>query len=200
MFVNCPFDAEFAPLLQAIAFCITDLNFYPRLAPENADNSANRLDRILEIVRGSKYGIHDLSRCKSAAAGEYARMNMPFELGIDHGCRRFGADHLSTKSILIIEESRYDYQKGLSDISGWDIEAHGGDYIVAVRHVRNWLVRQAGAERVGPAHILGNYADFQEWYWKRELAAGASEDDIKAYPTVQMVEAMREWVDEGRPD
>ncbi len=126
-------------------------------------------------------------------------MNMPFELGIDHGCRRFGADRLSGKSILILEGSRYDYQKGLSDISGWDIHAHGGDYIMAVRHVRNWLLRQAGADRVGPALILSHYTDFQEWYWKRELATGASDDDIKEYPTVQMVEAMREWVDGGRP-
>jgi hypothetical protein len=81
VFVNCPFDEAFAPLLQAIAFCVTDLGYYPRLAPENADNAANRLDRIIKLIRGSKYGIHDLSRCKSAVVGEYARLNMPFELG-----------------------------------------------------------------------------------------------------------------------
>jgi len=199
VFVNCPFDDEFAPILQAIAFCITDLGFYPRLAPENADNAANRLDRIVELVRGSKYGIHDLSRCKANGEGEFARMNMPFELGIDHGCRRFSDGPLAQKAILILEDDRYDYQKSLSDIAGWDIHAHGGDHIAAVRHVSMWLIRLAGAERVGPARILGNYAAFQEWYWERELASGASEDDIKAYPTVQMVEAMREWVDAGRP-
>lgn len=199
VFVNCPFDDEFAPILQVIAFCITDLGFYPRLAPENADNAANRLDRIVDLIRGSKYGIHDLSRCKSASVGEYARLNMPFELGIDHGCRRFGGGQLGLKTILILEEARYDYQKGLSDISGWDIHSHGGDHIKAVRHVRTWLVRQAGAAPVGPARILGDYAAFQEWYWERELATGADEDDIRAYPTVQMVEAMREWVDAGRP-
>lgn len=199
VFVNCPFDDEFAPILQAIAFCITDLGFYPRLAPENADNGANRLDRIVELVRGSKYGIHDLSRCKSNGEGEYARMNMPFELGIDHGCRRFGNGPLAQKAILILEQGRYDYQKTLSDISGWDIHAHGGDHIAAVRHVSMWLIRQAGAKRAGPARILDNYAAFQEWYWERELASGASEEDIRAYPTVRMVEAMREWVDAGRP-
>ncbi len=196
VFINCPFDEEFAPILQAIAFCVTDLGFYPRLAPENADNAANRLDRIIEIVRGSKYAIHDLSRCKSTAANEYARMNMPFELGIDHGCRKFGNDEQKTKSILILEKSRYDYQKGLSDIAGWDIHAHGLDHIKAVRHVSSWLIRQAGAERIGPERIQSNYATFQEWYWERELAIGASEDDIMNYPTVQMVEAMREWVNE----
>lgn len=178
-----------------MAFCITDLGFYPRLAPENADNSANRLDRILDLIRGSKFGIHDLSRCRAASAGEYARMNMPFELGIDYGARKFGTGEHIDKAILIFEETRYEYQKTLSDISGWDIQVHSGDFEKAVRHVRNWLLRQAGAKPIGPSRILTDYATFQEWYWERELAQGASQDDIKAYPTIQMVQAMREWYD-----
>lgn len=200
VFVNCPFDEAFAPLLQAIAFCITDLGFFPRLAPENSDNAANRLDRIIELVRGSKYGIHDLSRCKSSAVGEYARLNMPFELGLDHGCARFGGGEMGKKAILILEETRYDYQKGLSDISGWDIHAHEGDYIKVVRIVSGWLIRQAGANPVGPTKIQGDYLTFQEWYWERETARGASDDDIKAYPTIQVVSAMREWVEAGKLD
>ncbi len=199
VFINCPFDEDFAPILQAIAFCVSDLGFYPRLAPEIADNAANRLERIIDIVRSSKYGIHDLSRCKSSAIGEFARMNMPFELGLDHGCCRFGDARLNQKSILILEQTRYDYQKSISDISGWDIQVHRDDHITAVREVNSWLQRQANAQRVGTAKILGNYAAFQEWYWERELDLGASEDDIKAYPTVQMVEAMVEWVALGRP-
>lgn len=199
VFVNCPFDTAFAPILQAIAFCITDLGFYPRLAPENADSSANRLDRIVELVRGSKYAVHDLSRCKAGAVGEYSRMNMPFELGIDHGAQRFGPNPLSQKSVLILEETRYDHQKALSDISGWDIEAHDGDHIKAVRHVRNWLARQTKAQLIGATRIRNDYADFQEWHWERERAMGASEDDIAEYPTVHVIEAMRQWVDAGRP-
>ena len=118
---------------------------------------------------------------------------------MDHACRRFGRNKHAGKAILILEASQYDYQKALSDISGWDIHDHGGDHIKAVRHVRNWLVRQAKAPPTGPSRILGNYTAFQEWYWERELALGASEDDIKAYPTIQMIEAMQEWVDAGRP-
>lgn len=156
VFVNCPFDEDFAPLLQAIAFCITDLGFFPRLAPENANNAANRLDRIIELIQSSKYGIHDLSRCKSTVLGEYARLNMPFELGLDYGCARFGAGQATSKTILILEETRYDYQKGLSDISGWDIQAHESDHIKLVRIVAGWLVQQAGADPVGPAKIQGD--------------------------------------------
>lgn len=199
VFVNCPFDDEFAPLLQAMAFCITDLDFFPRIAPENANNAANRLDRIIELIRSSRYGIHDLSRCKSSAAGEYARLNMPFELGLDHGCARFGPAPLFDKSILILEHDRYDYQKGLSDIAGWDIQAHGGQFVAIIRIVRNWLVHHAGASNIGAAKIRGDYAAFQEWHWERELAQGASEDDIRDYPTIQLISAMRHWVDAGRP-
>lgn len=200
VFINCPFDEEFAPILQAIAFCVVYLGFNPRLAPENADNSTARLDRIAELVRESKYGIHDLSRCKSGVAGEYARMNMPFELGIDHACRRFGAGELATKSILILEDTRYDYQKALSDISGWDIQPHGSSFESALRHVRTWLVAQAGAQQVGASRILGKYVEFQEWYFERELRAGSSEADIREYPTVELIRAMHDWMEAGQPN
>lgn len=199
VFINCPFDEEFAPILQAISFCVVFLGFHPRLAPENADNAATRLDRILEIVRTSKYGIHDLSRCRASVEGEFSRMNMPFELGLDHACRKFGAGDLSTKSMLVLETVRYDYQKVLSDISGWDIRAHGGDFQRAVTHVRTWLVGHAGAPSLGTALVLGKYAAFQEWYWEEQLAAGSSEEDIREYPTYEMIRAMHAWMAAGQP-
>jgi len=199
VFLNCPFDEEYAPILQAIAFCITDLGFVPRLAPENSDNAASRLERIIELVRASKYGIHDLSRSRSERAGDFMRMNMPFELGIDHASARFGTDPLPEKAILVLEKDRYDYQRALSDIAGWDIEPHGNDHIKAVRIVRRWLVNQAGAEPLGAAEVMSDYADFQEWYWEREISRGASEEDIQEYPTIEFVRAMQEWFTLGKP-
>ena len=199
VFINSPFDADFAPILQAISFTVVDLGFSPRLAPENSDAATGRLDRIVELVRESKYGIHDLSRCKAERVGEYYRLNMPFELGLDHGAAMFGAGTLASKSLLILEENRFDYQRSLSDISGWDIEAHEGDYVKAVRKVSRWLIHHAGAESIGATKILGHYQDFQEWHWERELARGASEDDIREYPTIDFVRAMSEWIELGRP-
>lgn len=199
VFINCPFDDDFAGILQAIAFCAVFMGFYPRIAPENADNGAARLDRIIELVRTSKFGIHDLSRCRAEAAGDYARLNMPFELGIDHACRKFGAGALGTKAILILEKDRYDYQKVLSDISGWDIRAHNNSFGTAIRHVRTWLIAQAGAQNVGAARVQGQYLAFQEWYWETQFAAGSSEEDIREYPTDEMIRAMHEWMAAGQP-
>jgi hypothetical protein len=200
VFVNCPFDREFAPILQAICFCIVYLGFHPRLAPENPDNAAARLDRIAELVSQSQFGIHDLSRCKASAANEFYRLNMPFELGLDFACRRFGTPDHQQKAILVLENERYDYQKALSDISGWDIRSHQGDHLKAVRHVRSWLIAQAGAPQEGASRIQGKYAAFQEWYWERESAAGSSEEDIREYPTSEVIDAMHAWVAAGQPD
>jgi hypothetical protein len=199
VFVNCPFDENYAPLLQAIAFCIVYLGFHPRFAPENANNAQARMDRIAELIRGSKFGIHDLSRCKSAAADEFARMNMPFELGLDHACQRYGPGELAEKVILVLEHDRFDYHRALSDISGWDIRAHGGKHETAILHVRSWLIAIAGAEGAGLSKILGKYIAFQEWYWEREIAAGSAEEDIKRYPTAELIQAMHDWMDAGQP-
>ncbi|MEL0154183.1 hypothetical protein [Sphingopyxis sp.] len=199
IFINCAFDQEFAPILQAVAFCAIHLGFYPRIAPENADNAVPRIDRIAELISSSKYGIHDLSRCRSTKRGEFARMNMPFELGMDYGAKTFGPANLQTKSILVLEGRRYDFQKTLSDIAGWDIEPHGGKYREAMRHVRGWLIDHADAPNIGLAAIEGKYAAFQEWYYERELANGAAEDDIKLYPTITLIRAMHEWKEAGEP-
>jgi hypothetical protein len=87
----------------------------------------------------------------------------------------------------------------LSDISGWDIRAHDGRFEDAILHVRSWLVAKAGAEPIGAARIRGKYIDFQEWYWERERARGSSEDDIRAYPTTELLRAMRQWMDASQP-
>jgi len=124
---------------------------------------------------------------------------MPFELGIDYGCRKYFGNDREHKKFLILEEKKYRYQASLSDLAGFDIQTHGGDFQRAVRAVRNWLVSEAGINAVAPTKILGAYADFQEWYYERELSGGATEEDIQAYPTSELLQAMLLWMEQGRP-
>lgn len=194
VFVNCPFDEQFAPLLQAMMFCIVYLGFEPRLATERSDSGENRIDKIVELIDSSRYSIHDPSRCQATRDGEMFRLNMPLELGIDYGCRKFGSDAHGTKLILILERDRYRYQQAVSDLSGCDIEAHGDDYARIIRKVRNWLVSTAQINDAdGATRIKGAYEDFQEWYYERQLRLGFSDDDIKDYPTLELLAAMHEW-------
>jgi hypothetical protein len=199
VFVNCPFDKEYEPLLQAVLFCILYVGLSPRIATESADSGTVRLDKIIGLIENSRYSIHDLSRCQATRKGEHFRLNMPFELGVDYGCREFYGNGRQDKKILILEEKPYRYQAAISDLSGCDIEVHGGDFQKAVRKVRNWLVNEASTENVGASKILGAYSDFQEWYYERQLRAGFSEEDIQDYPTKELLPAMRLWIEEGKP-
>ncbi len=62
---------------------------------------------------------------KSKKANEFARMNMPFELGIDYGLRNSDVAPLIEKQFLILEATKNDYSKALSDINGFDVKVHG---------------------------------------------------------------------------
>jgi len=199
IFVNCPFDEDYEPILQAILFCVLFLDFNPRFATESNDSGENRLDKIQGLIESSKFSIHDLSRCQATRKGEHFRLNMPLELGIDYGCKQFYGKGRDSKKFLILEEQRYRYQAAISDLSGCDIEAHGGNFEKAVRKVRNWLVAEAGAQNVGAARILASYIDFQEWYYEKQLEAGFSDEDIQDYPTIELLNAMKEWISIGKP-
>jgi hypothetical protein len=199
VFINCPFDRDYEPILQAILFCIVYLRFTPRIATESHDSGETRLQKIQRLICDSKYSIHDLSRCEANKKGEYFRLNMPFELGIDYGCRQYFGKDRSSKKFLILEEKPYRYQQVLSDIAGCDIKAHDGSFENAIRQVRNWLVSETRMSAKGAQFIVDKYADFQEWYYEKRIALGFSERDIQDYPTSELLDSMVAWVDLGEP-
>ena len=199
VFTNCPFDKDYEPILQAIIFCILYFGFIPRLASERGDAGEIRLHKIVECIKASKYSIHDLSRSQAKESGEFFRLNMPFELGIDFGCREFDANERRTKKFLILDEKKHRYQAALSDLSGCDIQTHQGEFEKAIGKVRSWLVNDAGAKKIGASKVAGKYADFQAWYWETQKAAGSSEHDIKDYPTSEILTNMKRWIEQGEP-
>jgi hypothetical protein len=124
VFINCPFDQEYLSLLRPLLFTILYIGFNPKIGLESSDSGETRINKICELIRTSRYSIHDLSRLQSSRRNEFYRMNMPFELGIEYGCRHFASNHPRRKRCLILEKSRYDYINALSDLSGVDIKSH----------------------------------------------------------------------------
>ena len=128
VFINCPFDKDYInDLLKPMLYVIVKNNLVPRLALEVSDSGQLRLDKITDIIKSCKFSIHDLSMVKSKKANEFARMNMPFELGIDYGLRKSGISPLNDKQFLILEAVKYDYMKAVSDINGMDIKVHSNN-------------------------------------------------------------------------
>ncbi|MGI8943133.1 MAG: hypothetical protein ACR2FJ_02665, partial [Qipengyuania sp.] len=118
---------------------------------------------------------------------------------VDWACRRWFGEKRSEKKFLVLDEKRHRYQAAISDIAGSDISFHKGDYQIAVRKVRNWLVSEAGVNALGASKILARYADFQGWHYENQLAAGFSEEDIEDYPTPEFLDAMIAWKELGEP-
>lgn len=199
VFINCPLDEDYEPILQAILFCLVYLGFSPKIATQSNDSAESRLGKIQKLIEESKYSIHDLSRYISSREEEYFRLNMPFELGLDYGCRQYCAEGRDKKKFLILEKKQYQTKQAISDLAGCDFKAHKGDFQIALRKVRNWLVSEAGINARGAEHISDAYADFQEWNYERMLADGFSEEDIQDYPTSELLDSMQEWINLGKP-
>ena len=107
VFINCPFDEDYRTLLPPLLFTIKFLGLHPRIALDECDSGTPRIQKIIELIRHSRYAIHDLSRLQASATGEFYRLNMPLELGLDVGCRLFGRGQQRLKRCLILEEQRY---------------------------------------------------------------------------------------------
>ena len=101
VFINCPYDAGFSPLFDAIVFASTCCGFLPRSALESGTVAEPRMDRIVRAVFSSKYSIHDLSRCRGEGTDNLARFNMPLELGIAMA-RRFASQNESERHDWLI--------------------------------------------------------------------------------------------------
>jgi hypothetical protein len=138
VFINCPFDDGFKPILRAIVFAIISSGYHPRCALDATDGAEIRVSKIAAMIGECDWGIHDLSRVELGAGG-VPRFNMPMELGIHLGARLLGEGRHRRKKALILDAVRHRYDAALSDISGQDIEAHANDPDEAIRCVRNWL-------------------------------------------------------------
>lgn len=160
VFINCPFDDEYKPIFNSIVFTIHDLGFIPRCALELENAAQNRLEKIITIIEQCKYGIHDISRTELSPNSRLPRFNMPFELGLYLGCRRFGTGHHQDKCCLILDREMYRYQHFISDISGQDIQSHQNTPQIAITKIRNWLRSNSTKNMRGGEIIYERYINF----------------------------------------
>ncbi len=165
VFINCPFDAAYTPLFKALVFAVRSLGFRVRCALEASNAGEFRLSKIQDIIAECRFAIHDLSRTELDAATALPRFNMPLELGLDLGCRRYGNTNQKKKVCLILDVEPFRYQRFISDIAGQDIYAHGGSEQKAIQVVRDWLRLQLDPQHVGTpsgSKLFQDYRRFQK--------------------------------------
>lgn len=163
VFINCPFDPAYRPMLYAAVFAILDCGYQPRCAQEVEDGGDVRIEKIKRMIEECKFGVHDISRTELDEDNELPRFNMPFELGVFLGARYFGNGDQTKKTTLILDRERYRYQKFLSDIAGQDIQSHADNPEELIGKVRNWLSNATKRATIpGAARMKTRYNEFQE--------------------------------------
>lgn len=162
VFINCPFDKDYDPILRVIVFTVYDCGFIPRCAREEDDSGNVRLAKIERLILESKYAIHDICRTELDDEFSLPRFNMPLELGLFLGAKSFGNSRQKKKICLILDKEPYRFQKFISDIAGQDISAHDYKPEKAITCIRNWLNTASGRRTIpGGAAILKRYKKFQ---------------------------------------
>lgn len=193
VFINCPFDNEFKPLLKALVFELIYLGFSPKLS-QTLSSSSIRVNQIKDFIRTCKFGIHDLSRSKAMVDGELPRFNMPYELGLDIGALEYGNRKLKTKRILILETEKFHYHKVLSDISGQDIENHNDDPKTLITKVRNWFSANFPQEIiVGQSVIWIAYNQFIDDL-NTNLSITYTEKEVEEMPIGDFIKFATDWI------
>ncbi|MCK5023696.1 MAG: hypothetical protein KAS04_05970 [Candidatus Aenigmarchaeota archaeon] len=198
VFINCPFDPDYRQLLITLIFTIKDIGYIPRISLENANSAETRILKILDLIKESKFGIHDLSRLKSTDKDEHFRMNMPFELGIDYGCMKYKNGKWSEKKLLVLEKEQYRYQAALSDFSGSDIRHHNDKPMELIKEVRDWFVVTEGLKKAeSHRNIWYRFNDFIADLEINLAQQGYEKDDFETVPIPEVMTYMYEWLNEN---
>lgn len=161
VFINCPFDGGYRSFFEILLFIFQYYELEVCYS-ETMSSAHDRLDQITDLIDSSRLSIHDLSRNKAEKRGEFARFNMPFELGIDYGCFKFKKGR-HDKVIAILDGGSHDYDQYISDLSGRDILNHNNDPDQLFQIIPEWLSRSLGIDVDGPRILTGIFAE-----WKRD--------------------------------
>lgn len=159
VFINCPFDDEYRPLFQALVFAIEACGFVSRCALEVDDGGETRAEKLVRLIRTSRYGVHDISRTELTSEG-LPRFNMPYEFGMFVGLKQSDDPRQRKKVVLVLDREKYRYQKFLSDIAGQDIQSHDGRPEILIQRVRNWLQSQTRSNLIGSAAVIQKFVTF----------------------------------------
>lgn len=196
VFVNCPYDEDYRErLLHPLLFTLLWGGLTPRIASERSDSGEQRMAKVCELIEAADYTIHDLSRARARKVGEAQRMNMPFELGVVYGYRRFAGGAATDQRSIVMVEKPDDAAEAISDFGGMDAKSHGGRPQTLIRVVRNWILDTAGVEGISPAaSIWDQFQLFNESFYEARSFEGYDDDDIYDMPVVERLGFMADWI------
>jgi len=192
VFINCPFDSHFQPLFEAILFTVYKCGLKPRCALEHDDAGETRIDKINSIIYDCKYGIHDISRTELDSFNNLPRFNMPLELGLFLGCKKFAKGKSSEKITIIFDSEKYRYMQFISDIAGQDIKTHKNNPKTLIQNLRSGFNTNLGGGLPGATAIYNDYKAYQSLKPEIKKFLNLHDDDELTYS--DHVQIIQQWM------
>ncbi len=203
VFINCPYDEEYRDLLRALLFVLKRLGLEPRLASERFNSAEPRMEKICELIPLCKFSIHDLSRTAADPRTNLARMNMPFELGIDWGWDLAERNRLKLKvgklkAFLILEELSGGLKTAASDLGQSDFKTHGSDPRLLTQAVRAFFwdkpISMSKEDFPDPSILWKEFNDFMAGLQTRRNGSLRPMSDIIAMEPPEFLHHASAWL------
>jgi len=206
VFINCPYDKKYLSLLRKMIFTIMFFGYNVQIVCQDQNSATPRLDKIFELIKNSKFGIHDLSRNKIEKKSRTKRkkiddstiifrLNMAFELGIDIGIKK-SKEEQRNKKFLILDAEDYLYQKAISDINGLDIQNHKNNQRNLIKILRDWFVAEEELTQMPSADniwIIYN-TDFLCYYNDKYVELGFKANDIDKISIPEYIQVVKKFL------
>jgi hypothetical protein len=138
VFLNYPFDEEFSSLENAFHFPVVAAGLVPVCAKDLTTPDLLRLEMLAGAIQNCQYSAHELSRSKGEGPLNFARMNVPIEMGM---AMFHATDKVRKHRYAFFVPTPHDYHQFLSDLSGLDALCHNNDPTQLVKRVYEWLRR-----------------------------------------------------------
>jgi len=119
---------------------------------------------------------------------------VPFELGLDLGCKRYGKSLHKHKTALILDIDSHRYRTFISDIAGLDVEGHNGNVSTVITVVRNWLRHASKTRQVNPPSGATIYARYRAFQFALPGMCDELKWDVDNLPFADFSWAAYDWI------
>lgn len=162
VFLNYPFDPAFAEMANAMSFAVVAGGLLPVCAYDLSIPDKPRLEMLVDAIRSCHYSAHDLSRTTGEGLQNFARMNMPVEMGMAlfHALNTQRREH---RCLFFVPEA-HGYKGFVSDLAGLDPRVHNNDPTRILIDTYEWLrnvVPSALFNSQATIEIIDKFAEFK---------------------------------------
>jgi hypothetical protein len=161
VFLNYPFDDSAYDISLALHFAVIAAGLLPVCAHDLTVPDQPRIDTLVKALTNCRYSAHDLSRVRGEGEQNFARFNMPLELGMAlfYALQTQRVSH----QLAFCVPSPYEFRAAISDLGGFDaLDYHDPSELVAQTYGWLWKIQAALSTRRSTAEIQDLHAQFRE--------------------------------------